>query len=47
MALPKSILVATDFSETADRALDYAVDLAVRTGASVPVLAIPGRREPS
>ena len=38
MSLPKRILVATDFSETSDRALDYAIDLASRIGASVIVL---------
>jgi len=38
MSLPKRILVATDFSETSDRALDYAIDLASRIGASVVVL---------
>ena len=38
MSLPKTILVPTDFSETSDRALDYAIDLASRIGASVVVL---------
>jgi nucleotide-binding universal stress UspA family protein len=38
MSLPKRILVATDFSETSDRALDYAIDLASRIGASVIVM---------
>ena len=32
------ILVTTDFSETSDRALDYAIDLASRIGASVVVM---------
>jgi nucleotide-binding universal stress UspA family protein len=36
--LPKSILVPTDFSEPAERALDYAVALAERVGAQVTVL---------
>ncbi len=38
MSLPKTILVPTDFSETSDRALDYAIDLASRIGASVVVM---------
>jgi nucleotide-binding universal stress UspA family protein len=38
MHLPKTILVATDFSETSDRALDYAVDLAKLLGASITVM---------
>ena len=38
MSLPKKILVPTDFSETSDRALDYAIDLASRIGASVVVM---------
>jgi nucleotide-binding universal stress UspA family protein len=38
MHLPKRILVATDFSETADAALDYAVALAKELHASVVVL---------
>jgi len=36
--IPKRILVATDFSETADHALDYAIELAARIGATVTVL---------
>lgn len=38
MPLPKNILVATDFSETSDAALDYAVALAALTGGSVTVM---------
>lgn len=38
MSLPKKILVGTDFSETSDRALDYAIELASRLGATVTVL---------
>jgi nucleotide-binding universal stress UspA family protein len=35
MTLPKRILVATDFSETSDAALDYAIALAKELGAKV------------
>ena len=35
MRLPKRILVATDFSDTANAAFDYAVDLAKQLGAKV------------
>ncbi len=38
MQLPKRILVATDFSEASQTALDYAVDLAKQLGANVTVL---------
>jgi nucleotide-binding universal stress UspA family protein len=38
MELPKRILVAVDFTPTADRALDYAIDLAKPLGASVVVV---------
>ena len=38
MALPQNILVATDFGGPADVALDYAVELAKRLGASLTVL---------
>jgi nucleotide-binding universal stress UspA family protein len=38
MRLPKRILVATDFSETSDRALDYAMDLAAAVHASIILL---------
>ncbi len=38
MQLPKMILVATDFSETSDRAVDYAIDLAKLLGSSVTVM---------
>jgi nucleotide-binding universal stress UspA family protein len=36
--LPKHLLVAHDFSETAERALDYAIELAAKLGAQVTVL---------
>ena len=38
MQLPKTILVGTDFSDTSDRALDYAIDLAKLLGAAVTVV---------
>ncbi len=38
MHLPKKILVPIDFTETSERALDYAIDLAALTGGSVTVL---------
>jgi len=38
MPLPKTILVPVDFSDTSERALDYAVDLAKQLGASVVVM---------
>jgi nucleotide-binding universal stress UspA family protein len=38
MRLPKRILVATDFSDTADAAFDYAVELAKQLGAKVTAL---------
>jgi nucleotide-binding universal stress UspA family protein len=38
MQLPKRILVPTDFSEPATQALDYAVALAAKVGATVHVL---------
>src|ERR1700733_10840903 len=38
MELPKRILVATDFSDASEAALDYAVDLAKLLGAKVVVL---------
>ncbi len=38
MHLPTRILVATDFSETADAAFDYGVDLAKQLGAKVIVM---------
>lgn len=38
MRPPKRILVATDFSDTANAAFDYAVDLAKQLGASVTAL---------
>lgn len=49
MPIPRTILVATDFSEHAQRALDYAVDLAARIDAkvylvhaiSIPALGVP------
>ncbi|HEY1956453.1 MAG TPA: universal stress protein [Polyangiaceae bacterium] len=36
--MPKRILVATDFSDTADAAFDYAVELAKQLGAKITVL---------
>jgi nucleotide-binding universal stress UspA family protein len=49
MTPPRTILVATDFSEHADRALDYAVELATRLGAklhlvhaaALPLVSVP------
>jgi nucleotide-binding universal stress UspA family protein len=49
MTLPKTILVPTDFSESADRALAYAVELAGKIGAkihlvntiTIPALGVP------
>ena len=38
MPLPKTILVPVDFSDTSERALDYAVDLAKQLGAAVVVM---------
>jgi nucleotide-binding universal stress UspA family protein len=38
MHLPKRILVAVDFSETSERALDYAIELAALLHAEVTVL---------
>jgi nucleotide-binding universal stress UspA family protein len=38
MTLPTNILVPTDFSETANRALDYAVALAAKLDARIHVL---------
>jgi nucleotide-binding universal stress UspA family protein len=38
MTLPKTILVATDFSDSAEQALDYAVALAGKLGASIHVV---------
>lgn len=38
MQLPKKILVGTDFSETSDRAVDYAVDFAKLLGGTVTVV---------
>jgi nucleotide-binding universal stress UspA family protein len=38
MSLPKKFLVATDFSETSDKALDYAVALAKELDGSVTLL---------
>jgi nucleotide-binding universal stress UspA family protein len=35
MTLPKRILVATDFNETSEAALDYAITLAKELGASI------------
>jgi nucleotide-binding universal stress UspA family protein len=49
MTIPRIILVATDFSEHADRAIDYAADLAAKIDAklhvvhaiSIPALGVP------
>lgn len=49
MALPRTILVATDFSESADLALAYAADVAAQLGAtihlvhaiSIPLIGVP------
>lgn len=38
MALPRNILVATDFSEQADHALDYAAELAAQLDATLHLL---------
>ena len=38
MHLPKNILVPTDFTETSDAALDYAIALAALTGGSVTLM---------
>ena len=38
MEMPRSILVPTDFSDSADAALEYAVGLAQRFGATVELL---------
>ena len=38
MRIPKRILVATDFSDTANAAFDYAVDLAKQLGAKVTAM---------
>jgi nucleotide-binding universal stress UspA family protein len=38
MSVPKVILVPTDFSERADSALDYAIDLARKLGAKITVM---------
>jgi nucleotide-binding universal stress UspA family protein len=38
MAELRRFLVPTDFTETSDRALDWAIDLAARVGASVTVM---------
>jgi universal stress protein A len=42
MNLPKTILVATDFSESAEHALDYAVALADKLGAKLHLLHVIG-----
>jgi len=42
MTLPTNILVPTDFSETADKALDYAVVLAAKLGARIHLLHVIG-----
>jgi nucleotide-binding universal stress UspA family protein len=42
MTLPTNILVPTDFSKTADRALDYATALAAKLGARIHVVHVIG-----
>jgi universal stress protein A len=42
MALPKTILVATDFSEHADQALQYAADLAMVMDATIHLVHVIG-----
>jgi universal stress protein A len=42
MPLPRKILVATDFSESAGRALDYAVDLAAKLEAELGLVHVLG-----
>lgn len=42
MKLPNIILVPTDFSAQAEQALDYAIDLAAKLGATVNVLNVIG-----
>ena len=42
MTLPKSILVPTDFSEPAEHALDYALELAAKLGAKIYLLNVIG-----
>lgn len=42
VALPKNILVPTDFSEHSTRALDYAVELAHKLDATIHVLNVMG-----
>ncbi len=45
MTLPRHILVATDFSETAARALDLAAELATKLGAQLHLLHVLGITE--
>ena len=42
MHLPKTLLVPTDFSEPAEHALDYAVELAGKLGAKIHLLNVIG-----
>jgi len=42
MRLPRNILVPTDFSDSAEKALDYAVALAAKLDATVHVLHVVG-----
>lgn len=42
MSVPKTILVPTDFSETAEAALDYAVDLASKLDAKIHLVSVIG-----
>ena len=44
MRLPRHILVPTDFSQSADAALDYAVSLAAKLDAKIHVLNVIGTR---
>ena len=42
MTLPTNILVPTDFSPTADRALDYAIALGAKLGARIHIVHVIG-----
>lgn len=46
ISLFSKVLVATDFSENADRAVDYAVDLAMKLHASVTILNVVQNKLP-
>jgi len=43
MTAVKSVLVPTDFSETSDAALNYAIDMARAFGAQLYMLHVPGK----